>query len=195
MHHERDQVYDHSLQDAAESGGDRFAKNQRNSPGGTHQQFMHHAKVALPDDSDAIEDRAEQDALCKDSGRDERKIAQLPGMDAANLGENLSEHHQPQHRLHRAGDDFGRIADEFDQFYFNNRGTLAEESFHLLFQFIKNSMYVGAGHAREKMFAGMARSYGCPAKSFSDIRQKFYAHRKEPLSRGDEQSGESGRPR
>ena len=24
-----------------------------------------------------------------------------------------------------------------------------------------------------KVFAGMARSYGCPAKSFSDIRQNY----------------------
>ena len=59
------------------------------------------------------------------------EVAQLPGVDAVNLGENLSEHHQPQYWLHRAGDDFGRIADKLDQLYFYKRGILADESFHL----------------------------------------------------------------
>ena len=128
---ECDKVNDNCLHDAAKSGSKRFAKNQRDAPGGTCQEFMHHAKIALPDDGDAIEDRAEQNALRENSRRDERQVAQLSGLDAANLRENLSEHHQPQHRLHRPRDDFSRIADELDQLYFHNRGTLAHESLHL----------------------------------------------------------------
>src|ERR1019366_10597852 len=173
MHNESDEVYDNRLHDSAESGGDRFAKNQRTAPGGTRQQFMHHAKVALPDYCDAIEDRAEQNALSEYPGRDKCKVAQLPGVDAANLGENLSEHHQPQHWLHRAGDDFGRITDELDQLYFYNRGILADESFHLLFQFVLKTVLIGA--ALTAMYFGFSAK---AAPTSGKIIVIFNAHRR-----------------
>lgn len=75
MHDERDKVNDRGLQDAAESCGYRFAKNQGAAPCRTYQQFMHHAEVAFPDHCNAIEDRAEQHALREDAGRDEREVA------------------------------------------------------------------------------------------------------------------------
>ncbi len=130
VHDERDEINDGRLHEAAESGGDRLAENQRASPGGAHQKLVHDAEIALPNHCDAVEDRAEQHALGEDSRRDEREVANLSGVNAVDVGEDLTEHHQPQHRLYCAREYFGRIADELDQFYFCDRGTLSEESFH-----------------------------------------------------------------
>jgi len=102
VHGERNEINDGRLYEAAEAGGDRFAEDKRASQGGAHQKLVHDAQVTLPDHCDAVEDCAEQHALGEDPGRDEREVADLSGVDAVDMSEDLAEHHQPQHRLHCA---------------------------------------------------------------------------------------------
>ena len=76
--------------------------------------------------------RAEQNALREYPRCDECKVTQLTRVDAADLGEDLSEHDQPQHRLHSARYHLGRITHQLEQLDLNDRGTFTDKSLHLL---------------------------------------------------------------
>jgi len=86
VHNERDEINDSRLQEAPESGRDRFAENKRAAPSGAHQELVHDAEVAFPNHCDAVEDCAEQHALGEYPRGDERDVANLSGVNAAGMG-------------------------------------------------------------------------------------------------------------
>jgi ABC-type branched-subunit amino acid transport system ATPase component len=77
---------------------------------------------------DAIEDRAEQNALGEDARSDEGQIAGRSAVDAAHPRHHLAEHGQPQDRLDRTRQQLGRIADQLAQFDIRHRAGFEQES-------------------------------------------------------------------
>lgn len=77
-------------------------------------------QVALPDDGNAGKDGDKQDALGQDAGRQKIEVRHTTGGNSPGTGKHLSEDEQPQCRLHRPRQQFGRVVTQFANLHFGN---------------------------------------------------------------------------
>lgn len=121
---QRQKIDDDSLRQAANSGRQRLAEDQRAARRRAHHVAVEDAEVALPDSGDAVEDRREKHTLGEDARRQEVEIATVARRQATHLGHHLAEQNKPDRRLDGACQDFARIMPQFAYLRIGHRMNL-----------------------------------------------------------------------
>ena len=106
-------VHKHHLAQAARRRGNRSSQHQRAPRRGTHQKFLNDSQVPLPDQRNAIKNRAKQNALRQNPGRHEIQIADAAGGDRPRAVKDLAENQKPENRLNHARQQFDGIVNQF----------------------------------------------------------------------------------
>ncbi len=115
-HRRRAGIDDQRLADPSHARGQGLADNQGAARRRADHVAVQHAKVALPDGREAIEDGHEQHALRQDAGRQEIEVGAAADVEASHMRHDLPEQQQPEDRLHGAADEVEGVVAQLGHF-------------------------------------------------------------------------------